>query len=59
MGSLAKKRVEFIKMKGPGGKGYAQMAVSQFQKQNAAASMPATPLGDFDSVNIKNIFVCK
>jgi hypothetical protein len=45
-------------MKGPGGKGYAQMAVSQHQKQNAAASMSATPLGDFDSVS-NSFFIFK
>ena len=51
MGSFNKKRVEFIKMKGPGGKGYAQMAVSQHQKQQN--SVASTPLTDFESVNIK------
>lgn len=59
LGNFAQKRVEFVKMRGPGAKGYAQMAVSRHQKpeynsSTPGSSQPATPMSDtydpFDSI---------
>ena len=41
--TFSEKRVEFVKMKGPGGKGYAEMAVSRHNKPDSIASVPTTP----------------
>lgn len=39
MGSVTEKRVEFVRMKGPAGKGYAEMAVSHYQKPAITSSI--------------------
>lgn len=52
LGNFAQKRVEFVKMRGPAGKGYAEMAVSRYYTATTpSTSQASTPLNDsFDPV---------
>lgn len=53
LGSIADKRVEFVRMKGPASKGYAEMAVSRFDNKPPNTSVPSTPS---NSDSLQNIF---
>ncbi|RNA28579.1 hypothetical protein BpHYR1_027479 [Brachionus plicatilis] len=54
MGKINEKRVEFVKMKGPGGKGYAEMAVSQFKKKND--ELKSQTFTSMDEKNFQEMF---
>ncbi|CAF0928585.1 unnamed protein product [Brachionus calyciflorus] len=56
LGKMNEKRVEFVKMKGPGGKGYAEMAVSRFIQKEDLASQVTSPVDEKSNEQLNNLF---
>ena len=51
------KRVEFVRMRGPGGKGHAEMAVSKLKGAPETPDVESFPIEDFDDEDVRYNFL--